>query len=100
MNSVLPIVGSFLSATIAAVVAIFVLGRQYRNGLRLAARQAHLDRVNKQITEFYGPLLALSSAGRYNVPFGSSTTKYNLIMRCPLIKLHPGGVGQQPTSFH
>ena len=35
----------------------------YLNNLRLARRKDRLDRVSKQLSDFYGPLLALSRAG-------------------------------------
>ncbi|WP_433179590.1 hypothetical protein [Actinoallomurus sp. CA-150999] len=34
----------------------------YFNGLRLAQRQERLSRVNRQLSDFYGPLLALTTA--------------------------------------
>lgn len=35
----------------------------YLNNLRLARRKDHLDRVSTQLSDLYGPLLALSRAG-------------------------------------
>lgn len=34
----------------------------YLNGLRLSQRQEHLSRVNRQLSDFYGPLFALTEA--------------------------------------
>ncbi|MFF0637439.1 hypothetical protein ACFYTS_33640 [Nocardia sp. NPDC004151] len=34
------------------------------NGLRLGQRQARLVRINQQLSEFYGPLLALMEANQ------------------------------------
>ncbi|MGW3321841.1 hypothetical protein [Streptomyces virginiae] len=34
----------------------------YVDGLRLAQRQARLARVNRQLSDFYGPLFALMAA--------------------------------------
>ncbi|MEU3491015.1 hypothetical protein [Streptomyces massasporeus] len=34
----------------------------YLNGLRLSQRQEHLARVNRQLSNFYGPLFALTEA--------------------------------------
>jgi len=50
--------------TLAVPVLIAVVGYvfTYVNGVRLAARKDRLDRVTRQLSDFYGPLLALSSA--------------------------------------
>jgi hypothetical protein len=50
---------TFLGAVLLALLGYFVT---YLNNLRLAQRQARLDRVNKQLKEFYGPLFALTRA--------------------------------------
>jgi hypothetical protein len=42
---------------VAAVVGYFV---KYRVDLRLAQRNDRLERINRQLSEFYGPLLALT----------------------------------------
>lgn len=44
--------------TVALAFAGYLL--TYLNGLRLAQRQERLARVNRQLGEFYGPLLALT----------------------------------------
>jgi hypothetical protein len=49
-----------LSVTILLAGAGFVA--TYLNNLRLARRKDRLDRVSKQLSDFYGPLLALSGA--------------------------------------
>ncbi|MFD3838300.1 hypothetical protein ACFWWC_18890, partial [Streptomyces sp. NPDC058642] len=41
----------------------------YLNGLRLSQRQEHLARVNRQLSDFYGPLFALTEAN--NRTFGA-----------------------------
>jgi hypothetical protein len=51
-----------LSITILVAVAGYVA--TYLNNLRLTRRSDRLDRVSEQLSEFYGPLLALSSASR------------------------------------
>ncbi|MEU9318376.1 hypothetical protein [Streptomyces sp. NPDC048295] len=50
-----------MSATIITVGPAFAgYLVTYLNGLRLAQRQERLARVNRQLSEFYGPLLALT----------------------------------------
>src|SRR3954447_9762693 len=51
-----------MAAAVAAVVAVFGAIAAYANGLRLARRKDRLDRVNRQLGEFYGPLFSLSAA--------------------------------------
>ncbi|MET7481883.1 hypothetical protein [Streptomyces sp. NPDC005538] len=46
--------------TVALTFAGFAV--TYLNGLRLAQRQERLARVNRQLSEFYGPLFALAEA--------------------------------------
>jgi hypothetical protein len=48
------------SALVTLSVTVFVA--TYLNNLRLARRKDRLDRVSKQLSDFYGPLLALSRA--------------------------------------
>jgi hypothetical protein len=50
--------------TAAVTVALAVLGfiGTYVNNVRLSQRQARLDRVNRQLSELYGPLLAIRGA--------------------------------------
>jgi hypothetical protein len=43
----------------AAVIGYFV---KYSTDLRLAQRKDRLDRINRQLSEFYGPLLALTQS--------------------------------------
>src|SRR5215218_5306350 len=42
---------------VVAVIGYFVT---YRTNLRLAQRNDRLERINRQLSEFYGPLLALT----------------------------------------
>jgi hypothetical protein len=51
-------------ASLAVTLAVALTGflATYFNGLRLAQRKDRLDRVNRQLSELYGPLLALVSA--------------------------------------
>jgi hypothetical protein len=49
-----------LSVTVLLAAAGFFA--TYLNNLRLARRKDRLDRVSKQLSDFYGPLLALSRA--------------------------------------
>jgi hypothetical protein len=50
-----------VGASIVAAFAGFVAA--YVNNLRLARRKDRLDRVSRQLSEFYGPLLSLVSTG-------------------------------------
>jgi hypothetical protein len=52
-------------ATIVVGVLIAFIGYvvKYVNDLRLAQRKDRLDRVNRQLSELYGPLFALNAAG-------------------------------------
>ena len=50
-----------LGVTVTLALAGYAL--TYRNNLRIDQRKARLDRVNRQLGELYGPLLALSAAG-------------------------------------
>jgi hypothetical protein len=51
-----------LTLAVPALIAVVGYAFTYANGLRLAARKDRLDRVTRQLSDFYGPLLALSSA--------------------------------------
>lgn len=53
-----------MSAT-AVTIALAFIGylATYINNLRLSQRQERLSRVNRQLSDFYGPLLALTEAG-------------------------------------
>ncbi|MEW1610589.1 MULTISPECIES: hypothetical protein [unclassified Streptomyces] len=50
--------------TLIVTVALALVGylATYLNGVRLAQRQARLERVNLQLSDFYGPLFALMEA--------------------------------------
>ena len=48
--------------TVTIVLAFIGYAATYVNDLRLARRKDRLDRVNRQLSELYGPLLALSTA--------------------------------------
>jgi hypothetical protein len=52
-----------LPIAIPACVALLGFAATYRNSMRLAKRKDKLDRLNRQLGEFYGPLLAGVSAG-------------------------------------
>lgn len=56
-----------LSVLVPLVVTVFVAasgyGATYLTNLRLARRKDHLDRINRQLSELYGPLYAQSQAG-------------------------------------
>lgn len=52
-----------LAIGVPALVAICGYLATYRNNLRLAARNDRLARLNRQLQELYGPLLALVHAG-------------------------------------
>jgi hypothetical protein len=49
-------------AILGVVAALIGYVATYVNNIRMGQRQAKLDRVNRQLSEFYGPLLAISSA--------------------------------------
>jgi hypothetical protein len=51
--------------TLAVTVLLAAMGYavKYWNDLRLAQRKDRLDRVNRQLSDLYGPLFALNSAG-------------------------------------
>jgi hypothetical protein len=51
-----------VAAAVAVVVALFGAVAAYANALRLARRKDRLDRVSRQLGEFYGPLFSLSAA--------------------------------------
>jgi hypothetical protein len=64
------------SVTIAVSVLLAVVGyvATYAYNLKLAQRKDRLDRVNAQLSDFYGPLLALVSAGESS--FGAFRQKH------------------------
>ena len=51
-----------IAIAVPALVAIAGYAVAHRNNLRLAERNDRLDRVSRQLSNFYGPLLALSYA--------------------------------------
>jgi hypothetical protein len=53
-----------LSLGIPALVAVVGYLITYRNSLRLSQRKDRLDRVTRQLSDFYGPLFATASAGK------------------------------------
>jgi hypothetical protein len=55
-------------APLAVTLALALGGylATYFNGLRLDQRKDRLDRVNRQLSELYGPLLALASASSHS----------------------------------
>jgi hypothetical protein len=52
------------AAIITVCVAFVGYLATYLNGLRLTQRQERLSRVNRQLSDFYGPLLALVESNR------------------------------------
>lgn len=52
----------FLTMTVTIVLAFIGYLATYLNNLRLTQRKDRLDRVNRQLGEFYGPLFALNHA--------------------------------------
>ncbi|MEU9868005.1 hypothetical protein AB0C87_09175 [Actinomadura sp. NPDC048021] len=51
-----------VSLVVTVVVAGTGYGATYLTNLRLARRKDHLDRVNRQLGDLYGPLYAQSEA--------------------------------------
>jgi hypothetical protein len=54
--------GTEAVAFVGVVVAVIGYFVTYRTNLRLAQRNDRLERINRQLSEFYGPLLALTRA--------------------------------------
>lgn len=54
--------GVVVTLVVTVVLAAAGYGATYLTNLRLARRKDHLDRVNRQLSELYGPLYALSEA--------------------------------------
>ena len=54
--------GTEIVALVGVVVAVIGYFVTYRTNLRLAQRNDRLERINRQLSEFYGPLLALTRA--------------------------------------
>ena len=52
--------GTEAVAIVGVVVAVIGYFVTYRTNLRLAQRNDRLERINRQLSEFYGPLLALT----------------------------------------
>jgi hypothetical protein len=53
-----------LPLSITALLAVSGYLATYFYNLKLAVRKDRLERINQQLREFYGPLFALTSAGR------------------------------------
>ena len=51
-----------LTLAIPAFVALMGLLAKYLNDLKIAQRKDRLDRISRQLKEFYGPLFALAHA--------------------------------------
>ena len=51
-----------LGLGIPALVAVAGFLVTYRNNLQLSQRKDRLDRINRQLSDFYGPLFATASA--------------------------------------
>lgn len=51
-----------IAAVVTVALAFAGYVATYLNGLRLTQRQERLTRVNRQLGDFYGPLLALTEA--------------------------------------
>ena len=64
--------------TLAVTVLLAVAGyiATYVWNLKIAQRKDQLERVNRQLSEFYGPLLALSSAGGRAFQVWRGSTRY------------------------
>jgi hypothetical protein len=76
--------GTEAVALIGVCVAVIGYFIKYRTDLRLAQRNDRLERINHQLSDFYGPLLALTRSSdeswqafrrRYRPPGGSSFWK-------------------------
>jgi hypothetical protein len=57
-------VATLVTLGVTATLALVGYWLTYRNNVRLAQRNARLDRVNRQLSEFYGPLFASSAAAQ------------------------------------
>jgi hypothetical protein len=53
-----------LTALLTASIALLGYWLTYQNNIRLARRVERLERINRQLGEFYGPLLAIVSVGQ------------------------------------
>ena len=53
-----------LALGVPAIIAVVGLFITYAHNLRLARRKDHLDWLNRQLSDMYGPLLSLSSASQ------------------------------------
>src|SRR5262245_13376048 len=54
--------GEAVALIVTVVLAMVGFVATYLNGVRLAQRKDRLDRVNRQLSELYGPLRALNAA--------------------------------------
>jgi hypothetical protein len=52
-----------IAVVVTVVLALIGYVVKYLNDLRLAVRKDRLDRVNRQLSDLYGPLFALDAAG-------------------------------------
>jgi hypothetical protein len=52
-----------IALILTALLALTGYVVKYLNDLRLAVRKDRLDRVNRQLSDLYGPLFALDRAG-------------------------------------
>jgi hypothetical protein len=70
---------AFLVTTVVTILLALVgYIVTYRNNLRLSQRQERLARLGRQLSEFYGPLLAISNANemawrRFRAEYRSDT---------------------------
>jgi hypothetical protein len=53
-----------VTATVTIAIAFIGFAATYINNLRLNQRQARLHRINRQLGELYGPLLAIRGASK------------------------------------
>jgi hypothetical protein len=68
-------IGVIVSTTIAAVLALLGYLITHQSSIRIAQRKERLERVNRQLSEFYGPLFALTSSSR--LAWGAFQMKYS-----------------------
>lgn len=68
--------GKFLITTIVTIlIAVTGLVAKYVNDLSIANRKDKLERINRQLKEFYGPILSLSSSSNATFIKFASTWK-------------------------
>ena len=66
-----------MGPTVTIVLALGGYLAKYVNDVRIEQRRARLDRVSRQLSEFYGPLLSLSYAGGIAWDAASADTRRN-----------------------